>query len=96
MLVNGQHVKRDGSPLVLLIEPGWPVTDLPSVASCDAAQAVLEEAIGEIETALAAARAAGSFSSNDWIRRARSALRLKKAALQVVAETRAKLLFQEA
>jgi hypothetical protein len=95
MLVNGQHVKRDGSPLVLLIEPGWPVTDLPSVASCDAAHAVLEEAISKIEASLAAARASGSFSNNnDWMRRARSALRLKKAALQVVQDTRAKLLLQ--
>jgi hypothetical protein len=94
MLVNGQHVRRDGKPIVLLIEHGWPVTDLPSVAACDEAQAVLEEAIGQIETALAAARATGLFSSNDWVRRSRSALRMKKAALQVVQETRAKLLRQ--
>jgi hypothetical protein len=95
MYINGKHLRRDGQPFVLMVDESWPVTDLPNLESCDAARAVLEEAIGKIESALAAERAAGTIANNDWLRRARSALRLKKAALQVVAETREKLLLAE-
>jgi hypothetical protein len=96
MLVNGKHLRRDGQPMVLMIDESWPVTDLPNIASCDAALEVLEDAIRKIEAALSAARATGTFPNSDWARRARSALRLKRAAMQVVAERREKLLLVEA
>jgi hypothetical protein len=95
MYVNGNHVRRDGTPLVPMIDEDWPADHLPTLASCDAAEVILKEAIARIETSLSVARdkaiAAGEVTGGSWFHRARTALRFKRAALRMVQETREKL-----
>jgi hypothetical protein len=78
-----------------MIDEDWPADKLPTLASCDAAEEILNEAIGRIETSLAAARdkaiASGEVTGGSWFHRARTALRFKRAALRMVQETREKL-----
>jgi hypothetical protein len=50
MYANGRHLRKDGQPMILMIEDNWPVTDLPNTTSCDAAEAVLNQAITKIES----------------------------------------------
>ena len=96
MLVDGKHIRRDGTPMVLLIDTDWPVTDLPTATSCDAAEAVLAEAITKIETALATkAGPRGAFADAAWFKRAGGALRMKRAAMRAVQKRRAELLSAE-
>jgi hypothetical protein len=98
MRVNGRHLRRDGTPMVLRIEDDWTVDDLPNVASCNAAEAVLNQAIEKIESDLARAIKQAETGSFDavWFKRARSAMKMKRAALRVVQERREKLLQEEA
>jgi hypothetical protein len=99
MYVYGKHLKRDGTPIVPMIDENWPATNLPTLASCDAAEVILKDTIGRIETSLAAARdkaiAAGEVTGGTWFHRARTALRFKRAALRMVQEAREKLLLAE-
>jgi hypothetical protein len=99
MYVNGKHVQRDGAtPMIPMIDEHWPVTDLPTIASCDAAEIILRDAIGRIEQQMAEAAARGEATGRgdvhgSWLHRTRTALKFKRSALCIVHETRAKLLF---
>jgi hypothetical protein len=97
MYANGRHLRKDGQPMILMIEDNWPVTDLPNTTSCDAAEAVLNQAITKIESDLATAlKHAGQSFDAAWFKRARSAMKIKRACLRVVQERREKLLQEEA
>jgi hypothetical protein len=89
-LVNGQHLRRDRAPFRLYVETGWLVSDIKSLVECDLAWAVLTKAVSEIEHSLEVARTRPG-ANPEWFRRASSALRLKRVALQEVANIRTKL-----
>jgi hypothetical protein len=83
----------------LYIERGWPISALKTVEQCDQALALLLPAIAKIESALRAAEdralTAGGFVDDDWARRARHALRCKRAAKQRTDEIRSRLVRSE-
>jgi hypothetical protein len=95
--INGKHLRRDGQPMVLMVDDGWSTNDLPNVTACDAAQAVLSQAIAKIESGLATAikHAATRSLDPNWFKRARAAMKMKRAALEVVQKRRAELLLSE-
>jgi hypothetical protein len=91
MHYNGNPVR----PKPLLIEPGWSIDQLTTVVECDIARDTLVSAIIKTEEALNAHRAneaAGVNVDIGWACRAKTALRLKEAALARVLEIRARLM----
>ena len=81
---------------VLEIAGEWTVDDLRTEDDCDDAYAYLVSAVASIEYQLdmyAIAPAEHQIGRNDptWAPRARAALRMKRAALQVVQNTRGRL-----
>jgi hypothetical protein len=98
MYVNGRHIRKDGQPMVLMIDDDWSTNDLPTVTSCDAAQAILSQAIAKIESDLARAIKQAENGPFDaaWFKRARAAMKMKRAAMRVVQERREQLLREEA
>jgi hypothetical protein len=48
MEVNGVHLKRDGgAPLRLLVDHGWPVSDIKTLGEARLARGVLQKAIAQ-------------------------------------------------
>jgi hypothetical protein len=87
---NGQD-----TVLELRVDRDWPVEDLQTCEECDEARLVLTEAIAQIEEQLLEAKerldTTGEYAPGEWYRRARTALRYKKAALQAVQNRRAQI-----
>jgi MFS superfamily sulfate permease-like transporter len=75
---------------ILAIGPGWTVDQLQNIDDCDDAFAYLTGAICAIESKIDAAEETGTTAGIAF-RRLKSALRWKKAALQVVATKRGKI-----
>lgn len=79
---------RSGAPRPLEVAPGIAVSSLCTVAECDKARTELSAAIvcieGQIDAAEERSKAGGPGVDLDWHRRARGALRAKRAALTEV------------
>lgn len=76
---------------VLTITDGWDIDQVKTIADCDDADAFLTEAIAEIEGQLLADRVDGFKRGVDWRTRATIALRMKRRALQQVAQRRGQI-----
>lgn len=68
---------------VVEIARGWTVDEIETLDDCDDAFAVLTGAICSIESQIEEAQETGQ-DRGEWFRRLKSALRWKKAALQIV------------
>lgn len=69
-------------PVVEIVR-GWTVDEIETLDDCDDAFAVLTGAICSIESQIEEAQEAGK-DRGEWFRRLKTALRWKKAALQIV------------
>ena len=76
---------------VLAITDGWDIDQVKTISDCDDADAFLTEAIAEIEGQLLADRVDGFKRGIDWRTRATIALRMKRRALQQVAQRRGQI-----
>jgi hypothetical protein len=86
-LIDGQHRRRDGQPLRLLVDHGWAVADIKSLTEANLAREVLTAAIEQIEHSLEVARTRPG-ANPDWYRKASMALRWKRLSLQEVERIR--------
>ena len=86
---NGYSMRSTSlRPKVLWIEHGWSVDQLRTVDQCDAARDALTAAIIQTEELLNSPKA----SDLEWACKARTAFRLKQAALERTLEIRNRLL----
>lgn len=76
---------------IIEIAEGWTVEDLETQDDCDDAFAVLTEAIASIEYRMERLREEGASVTSPAYRKAKAALRWKKAGLQAVQTKRAKI-----
>jgi DMSO/TMAO reductase YedYZ molybdopterin-dependent catalytic subunit len=84
MEVNGQHLRRDGgAPLRLLVDHGWPVSDIKNLGEARLARGVLQKAIAQIEESLTTAKTRPT-TNPEWFVRASTALRWKYRSLREV------------
>jgi hypothetical protein len=88
---NNRPVRRSDAPTTLMIEPGWPVSNVKTLEDTDAARDSLVPALVKISAAIEANEASNAID-HEWLHRAKTAKRLKEAALARVNEIRARLL----
>jgi hypothetical protein len=93
--VQPRRTNGHDTVIELRVDDGWTVEDLQTCEECDEARLVLTETIARIEEQLLEAKqklgATGEYANSDWYRRAKTALRYKKAALQAVQNRRAQI-----
>jgi len=83
MEVNGQHFKRYGTPLRLLVDHCWPVASIKTLVEAKLARDLLAKAIAQIEQSLKAAKTRAT-TNPEWYLRASTALRWKYRSLHEV------------
>jgi len=76
---------------IIDITDGWSIDQVKSIADCDEAEAYLTGAVAQIEAQLLENRLAGHPRGVDWAIRAKTALRYRKQALQMVARRRGEI-----
>lgn len=76
---------------VIDITDGWTIDQVKTIADCDEAEAYLTGAVATIEAQLLESRLAGHTRGVDWAVRAKTALRYRKQALQLVARRRGEI-----
>lgn len=86
---------RDGVSYITIpiidITDGWSIDQVKTIADCDEAEAYLTGAVVQIEAQLLENRLAGHPRGVDWAIRAKTALRYRKQALQMVARKRGEI-----
>jgi hypothetical protein len=95
MQTNPRRTNGHDTVIELRVDDGWAVEDLQTCEECDEARLVLTETIARIEEQLLEAKqklgATGEYANGEWYRRAKTALRYKKAALQAVQNRQAQI-----